>query len=310
MTRRLIQFFLLCLLAVTTMTVADQAVHVDSTTDERAAEIESLGWWQVVECEVPPLRNELGERWPMIMWHGPGLAPLEPEQIRFLLDRGLTQHVRLDTGYIDAATRLQAAGSRVIIMQGEAGNWPYSLAADSSEWAHQFDEGYHYKDAGPGPLGEWYGACVLQHGGWAVLADNVRDTLTAFRDAGVSVDGMFVDWEGDPYPFINLFGQLAHCRRCRDQLPPAVLTDKKAWWDYYWRAYTQLHGSYVAAPSREIYPQIAVTNWFVVYSSQSAPHPYFVDDRILPPLAPPMFTASNPVVYGNDLWFSREWQDE
>ena len=74
-----------------------------------------------------------------------------------------------------------------------------------------------------------------------------------------------------------------------------MLTDKKAWWDYYWRAYTQLHGSYVAAPAREIFPQIAVTNWFVVYSSRTDPHPYFVDDRILPPLAPPMFSATNPV---------------
>ncbi len=311
MTLRLIQSVSLWLLSITAaVVVADPAAHVDSTSRERAAEIMSLGWWQVVESEVPPLRNALGERWPMIMWHGPGSAPLEPEQVRFLLDRGLTQHVPLDTGYIEAATRLHAAGSKVIIMQGEAGNWPYSLAPDSSEWAHQFDEGYHYKDAGPGPLGEWQGACVLQHAGWAVLADNVRDTLTAFRTAGVMVDGVFMDWEGDPYPFINLFGQLAHCRRCREQLPPAVLTDKKAWWDYYWRAYMQLHGSYVAAPAREIFPQVAVTNWFVVYSSQNAPHPYFVDDRILPPLAPPMFSATNPVAYGNDLWFSKEWQNE
>ena len=64
------------------------------------------------------------------------------------------------------------------------------------------------------------------------MADKVRDTLAAFRAAGVTVDGLWADWEGDPYPFINLFGQLAHCSRCREQLPPEVLTDKKAWWDY------------------------------------------------------------------------------
>lgn len=71
-----------------------------------------------------------------------------------------------------------------------------------------------------------------------------------------------------------------------------------------------MHGSYVGAPAREIFPQIAVTNWFVVYSSRTDPHPYFVDDRILPPLAPPTFSATNPVAYGNDTWFSNEWHDE
>lgn len=289
--------------------IAEPPANVAPTPPERGAQLRAQDWWQTVEAEVPPLQNPLGDRWPMIAWHGPGTGVLAPERVRFLLDRGLTQHLVLDESHIGAAQALQAAGAKVIFMQGRAGNWPYSLA-DSSVWAHQFDDGYHYEDAGPGPLGQWHGACPLQHAGWAVLADQIRSTLAAYRDAGVTVDGLWMDWEGDPYPFGNLFGQLAHCRRCRAQLPPAVLSDKSAWWDFYWRAYTQLHGAYVAGPAREVFPQIAVTNWFIVFSSRTDPLLYFVDDRVLPPLAPPLFTASNPVAYGNDEWFAREWRPE
>ncbi len=75
MTLRLIQSVSLWLLSITAAVVAaDPATHVDSTSRERAAEIKSLGWRQVVESEVPPLRNALGEHWPMIMWHGPGFG--------------------------------------------------------------------------------------------------------------------------------------------------------------------------------------------------------------------------------------------
>ena len=288
---------------------ADPA-SVARTTPERAAELAAAGWWETVLSEVPAMENELGDRWPMIVWHGPGQAPLPAERIQALLDRGITQNLTLDTNHIEAARALQEAGSKVIFMQGRAGNWPYSLAPDSSVWAHQFDEGYTYEEAGPGPLGQWHGACPLQHAGWAVLADQIRDTLTAFREAGVTVDGLWMDWEGDPYPFNNLFGQLRHCRRCRRQLPPEVLEEYEAWWDFYWRAYTQLHGAYVAGPAREIFPAIAVTNWHVVFSSRTDPLLYFVDDRVLPPLAPPLFTATNPVAYGNDTWWNRMWRDE
>ena len=47
----------------------------------------------------------------MIMWHGVGFAPLAADQIQMLLARGLTQHLRLDQGMIDAARALQEAGS-------------------------------------------------------------------------------------------------------------------------------------------------------------------------------------------------------
>ena len=131
---------------------ADAPGRIEPTAPARTAHLTSTPWLEVVEKEVPLLQHSRADRWPMIMWHGVGFAPLAADQIQMLLARGLTQHLRLDQGMIDAAKALQEAGSPVIFMQGDAGAWPYSLAADSSAWAHQFDVGYHYKMAGRGAL--------------------------------------------------------------------------------------------------------------------------------------------------------------
>ncbi len=289
---------------------AEPPDNVVPTPQERVEELDSMPWIEVIEKEIPPLKNKLGNRWPMIAWHSVGMEPLAKEQIHMLLDRGLTQHLRMDENMIAAAKALQEAGSPVIFMQGQAGSWPYSLAADSSRWAHQFDEGYHYEMAGRGALGAWHGACPLMIEGWEVMAGQIRDTLGAFRAAGVAVNAVWMDWEGDPYPWSHLFKQLEHCKRCREQLPPEVLADEHQYWAFYWRLYQQLYGAYLAGPVREIFPQCSITNWHIVYSTQTTPLHYFVDDRILPPGIPPLLTATNPVAYGNDqVWYS-EWKEE
>ena len=288
---------------------AEPPTQIRPTSPEIAEEIRSRDWWTLLEEEVPPLRHELGQCWPMIAWHGPGRAPLPPGKIQLLQERGLTQHITMDTSMIATARALQQAGSRVIMLEGRAGNWPYSLAGDSTRWALQFDPGYTYDMAGRGSLGSWHSAVPVHTEGWAVLADQIRATLGAFRDAGITVDGIWMDWEGDPYPFQPLFEQLQHCRVSRRLLPPEVLTDRSAWFAYCWRLYTRLHSAYLAAPALEVFPRCAVTNWHIVYSSPEHVVYYFVDNRVIPPVAPGSFTASNPVAYGNSLWFEREWQD-
>ncbi|MCE2450941.1 MAG: hypothetical protein J4F35_22100, partial [Candidatus Latescibacteria bacterium] len=90
---------------------ADTPGHVEPTAPARTAYLTSTPWLEVVEKEVPPLQHPRADRWPMIMWHGVGFAPLPADQIQMLLARGLTQHLRLDKGMIDAAKALQEAGS-------------------------------------------------------------------------------------------------------------------------------------------------------------------------------------------------------
>lgn len=311
--RKIKQKILPALIAVAACTFPLQAeapVKIGPTSKERIEELKSVPWIEVIEKEIPPLEHPLAGRWPMIMWHGAGGSPLTEAQIQMLLARGLTQHLRLDKNMIEAAKALQEAGAPVIFMQGDAGAFPYSLAADSSDWAHQFDEGYHYEMAGKGALGSWHGACPKMIQGWEIFGDQIRDTLGAFRAAGVTVDAVWMDWEGDPYPWKHLFKQLEHCKRCREQLPPEVLTDWPSFWAYYWRLYQQLYGAYLAGPAREVFPLCSVTNWHIVYSTQTDPLFYFVDNRVMPPSIAPLFTATNPVAYGNDKFWNSEWKDE
>ena len=289
---------------------AEEPDNVVPTSPERAEELDSMPWIEVIEKEIPPLKNKLGDRWPMIAWHSVGMEPLAREQIQMLLDRGLTQHLRMDKNMIEAAKALQEAGAPVIFVQGRVENWPYSLAADSSRWQHQFDEGYHYEMAGKDWLEPWHGACPMMIEGWEVMAGEVRDTLKAFRAAGVTVDAVWMDWEGDPYPWKFLLKQLAHCKRCREQLPPEVIADELHAWAFYWRQYQQLYGAYLAGPVREIFPECSVTNWHTVYSTQTTPLYYFADNRVLPPVIPPLMTATNPVAYGNDQFWYAEWKEE
>jgi len=298
------------LFAAAASAAAEPPAYIMPTPAETAARLRSRDWWTLLAEEVPPLRHELGTRWPLVLWHGPGTQPLSPAQLRLLQERGLAQPIPMDTSMIRTAQVLQAAGAKVIMLDGRSGNWPYSLAGDSTRWALQFEAGYTYEMAGRGALGSWHSAMPLLTEGWAVLADQIRATLRAFRAAGVTVDGLWMDWETDPYPFPPLFEQLRHCRLCRGMLPAEVLADRAAWFAYCWRAYTRLYDAYLAAPALEIFPRCAVTNWHVVFSSPQHPAYYFVDDRVIPPVAPGSITASNPVAYGSDLWFQRAWRDE
>ncbi|MDP6438094.1 MAG: hypothetical protein QGH74_00500 [Candidatus Brocadiia bacterium] len=256
-----------------------------------------------IEKRVPPLEHERGGRWPMIMFYngeGIGLDPLPHQRIRMLLDRGLTQHIVLDEKMIPTALALQEAGSPVIMVEGRGGPWPAREAGDPELWAHQFDDGYE-------PEGH-IRPCLNVYLGWAVNSDKVRGTLQKYKDAGVTVDAVWLDWEGDPLYGEDIYEQAMHCARCRKQLKAWVLASEKDFRDYCWRQYLQLLGAYLAAPVLEVFPECSVTNWNVVYST--ADHPVLTwENRVLPPSTPSMFTATNPVAYGNTVFF-HFWKED
>jgi hypothetical protein len=285
---------------------ADDLLRVARTPDARAAELKTTPWIEVIRREVKPLQNDPGERMPMVMWHGVGFAPLPPDELNILRERGLTQHLQMDAAMIPAALNLKRAGMPVILMQGRTDNWPYSLADDATSWAHQFDITYQPKWFGDEGAFEWHGACPNQTAGWKVLQRNTRQTMQQFRDAGVEVAGVWMDWEGDPYPWSHLFDQLKHCQRCRRELPAEIVYNKAAWRDDAWRRYVRLYDEHFAQPIREVFPDCLITNWHVVASTQKNPIRYFVSDILLPELKPQFFTATNPIGYGSDaVWQTR-----
>jgi hypothetical protein len=234
----------------------------------------------------------------MILWECGNFKPQPAEHYRDLLARGLTQHVRLDTNHIATALALQAAGSPVIMMQGAGGAWPARLAGERSLWQHRLDPGFKPRDD--------VHACLLITEGWAIQADRVRQTLRAFRAAGVTVDAVWMDWEGDPYSWIDAYEQASHCARCRETIPAYALAAPPAFHAWRWRLYLDLLAAYLAAPVKEIFPKAETTNWMLVLSTPERPVVSW-SDRAIPPGIPALFTASNPVAYGNTVYWRKAW---
>jgi len=254
--------------------------------------------------KIPPLKHDLGGRWPMIMWEGVSFEPQPAEVYQALLARGLTQHIRLDAKMIETAKCLQAAGSPVIMMQGAGGPFGYDQGPD---WQHRFDAGYEpWKPDSWWPSGR---ACWAIFEGWQINADRLRDTLRQFKAAGVTVDAVWMDWEGEPSSSGSegAWQNARHCSRCRQTLPPAVLADYPLWPGYCKRLSLELHGCYLVAPVREIFPACSVTNWMAVISTPERPVLGW-RDTVVPPCMPCMFTATNPVAYGNDVFFKVAWK--
>ena len=250
---------------------------------------------------LPPLRHARGRRWPMILWSGGSFEPQPKEITMALLARGLAQHIQLDTNMLPSAQALQAAGAPVIMVQGAAGAWPASLAGAPELWAHQFTNAFKPD--------EHLRPCLSIFTGWATNADKVRATLRRFKEAGVTVDAVWMDWEGDPLFQDDSYEQACQCRRCRETLPARVLASKDSFRRYSWRLYNDLIGAYLAAPVRETFPSCSVANWNIVVSI-GQPVLHWTGNSPISPGLPSLLTAMNPVAYGQTLYFSDYWKKE
>ncbi|HUE14061.1 MAG TPA: hypothetical protein VMR25_07850 [Planctomycetaceae bacterium] len=268
-----------------------------------AAESGKFSWYEAVLKNIPPLKHGRGSRWPLVAWEGFSNEPQQPEFYHQLLARGLTQHIRLDPKLIETAFAIQRAGSPVIVIEGGGGTFPASLAGDPSTWAHQFDAGYKPKD--------YTRPCPSLHAGWAIFADQLRNTLRQFKQRGVQIDAVWNDWEGDPLYGADRYDQAVHCKRCREILPPKLLASRGRFMDYTARKFYELFGAYYAAPVLEFYPKCSVTNWLAQPSTPEEPQPGWSDERghiYMPPLV----TAWNPTAYGaaSWIWESRSKHDK
>ena len=264
---------------------------------EKKTPVAGFSWIDEIRKNVPVLKNDRGDIPPMILWdpdHGP--VDLQPaEYYKDLLARGLTEHIHMDEQMIPIARALQKAGAPVIMMEGKGDQWPANLAGDPKEWAHLFDTGYVPKEAAH--------ACPAFAAGWEINARHVRATLQKYRDAGITVDAVWMDWEGDPIGGAERYEQALHCARCRESLPPGVLASAKSFSDYCWRRYMDIGAAYLAAPVLEVFPECSVTNWRVTVSTPSRPVRNW-EDRPYCAVVPASFTASNPVAYGNTVSWS------
>ena len=300
-----------CVVLNLSKSYAQQTVqYLEPTPVDRGTQLKDSPWIKVIEREIPPLEHDPGDRLPMIMWHGVGYNVLNNAQIEILRARGLCQHLPFNASAIPAALALQKAGMPVILMEGRTDSWPYSLHDNPDEWSHDLDATFKRSWFGKDDAFEWHGACPHKTTGWIVLQRQTRETMQEFHDAGVSVTGVWMDYEGDPYPWKHSFDQIKACRRCRNELPSSVLDDEAAWRDSAWQRYVDLYDRHFAAPIHEVFPDCLVTNWHVVFSTKDHPVRYFVRDTYLPMLSPAHFTATNPIAYGSDVVWHARWSGD
>ena len=272
---------------------------------------ESEAAWSVeaVFKHIPVLRHDATGRLPMITWpafvQGTNSTAFDrgevmPAEIyRELARRGLTQRLRLDPKYVPMAVALQAAGARVIFVEGWALNGPYELGPDPlHKWLAEF------KPAAD----ERHYACPTLTQGWAKKADEIRATLRAYKAAGVNVDGAWLDWEVEPLEWSpKRWEQARACTRCQSLLPRGVLDSVEHYSAFITAFRADLFSAYVAAPILEMYPGIPVTDWAAVVSTPDIPTGSCWGNRQVRPRDLGLFTAANPVVYGNTIYYEFHW---
>ena len=264
-------------------------------------EKDPIDWWKVIEERIPPLTHDRGQRLPLILWNNGGYDPLPEKTARMLLARGITQHIRLEASMIPAAQALTRAGLPVIVMEGKSGTWPYPLAGDPSQWAHRYEDGADIPE-------DWRKLpSPTLFKGWAEAANRVRGILAQFKAAGVTIDAAWLDYEGEPR---GASFEAAKASPSTMELLPAKATESRRHFYLFRRQlWMKLISTYIAAPSREAFPKASVTNWMASLSTPDRPVLGW-QNQALPSLGVSMFTATNPVAYGIDLYFDHAWKDD
>ena len=263
---------------------------------------------------VPPLAHDNSGRFPMISiaafrmaaddnsWEGG--KPLPPEAIRELVKRGFTQWIPPRESYIPYALALQAEGAAVIMMEGQAFNGP---AGDIPDGLHQLPP--DFKRDPDQPAQQPHYPCPLLLEGWRRKAEELRATFRKYKEAGVNVRAVWFDWEVEPFGGESEWKEARACTRCRAMFPPGILDDHDKYRAFIARWRNQLFSTYFVAPILEQYPQCSVTNWEEVISTAEHRTPNWTDSRLLPPTGIGMYTAANPVVYGDTNAYDLHWKE-
>lgn len=265
--------------------------------------------------KVPPLKHDAKGRWPMICIEPFRLSPEDKsfaeakpfpaEMIRELIKRGLTQFIPPHEKYIPFALALQREGARVIMMEGNAFNGP---AGEVPDGLHQLPADFKRDPDQPAQQQRY--PCPRLLDGWRKKADLLRTTFRKFKTAGVHVDAVWLDWEVEPYPGKSQWREARACTRCRKMFPPEILENFDRYAGFIARLRVELFSAYVVAPILEIYPTCSVTNWEEVISTAERPTARWGASASKPPVGIGLFTAANPVLYGNTAWYKDHWKPE
>jgi hypothetical protein len=277
-----------------------------------AAPAESVPWsLETFLTRVPPLKQDASDRIPCITWE-PFRAttndrsfsegsPLPDELYREIAKRGFTQRIPLDERYVPMAVAMQKAGLAIVFMEGTSGLGPVAPGESAN---HQLP--VDYARAKDEPVYH----CPALTAGWLARAERTRAILRKYREAGVRVTAAWMDWEEEPWPLADRWQQARACARCRTTIPAAALADFPAYAQYVDQLKRHVLSAYLAAPIREIYPDCHITNWGAVYATPERPVRSYWGNRFCANADLGLFTAANPVAYGNTIYRDMHWKRE
>ncbi len=253
-----------------------------------------LDWLNEIRNRVSPLTNVMDGRWPLVLWRTIPLNQISREVAEMLLTRGLVPALPLDRSSINAAQILRSTGAPIILTSGSgAGSiWPYNLEQDQTKWAYQFPDQYPRQDSLPVPT---------LFSGWSIAATEIKKILQSFREAGVNVNAAWLDYEG--LLFQSNYIDATRSLNGPEFLPRGSMTSPDSFIRYTQQLWVSLVSTYIAAPIREVYPRISVTNWLAVLSLPGFPVISWYGYP-LPTVGPNLFTSTNPVAYGIDTAFN------
>ncbi|MBS1270345.1 MAG: hypothetical protein MAG794_01300 [Gammaproteobacteria bacterium] len=182
-----------------------------------------IDWYDTLMSRLDPLGHQRGERWPLVLWQGVELEPLERDQIKGLLDRGIVQHLSLRKPDIQAARALDAAGAPIVLMEGAAGAWPYDTVKDEAPWRLQFLPNAKI-------LPQWRSlADATRLAGWRRARDLTRERLRRYKAGGLTVDAVWLDYEGallhDDYRALR-------ASTAAEKLPDVILDNESLYREY------------------------------------------------------------------------------
>lgn len=222
---------------------------------------------QFDELEFPGVIVDL----PLISYRNFDRQALSEDAVNSVVKRGVIPWFPLfgNEESIQRAKLFQALGIPVILMDYRGGKWPMSDGCFAEQ--------------------NLFSA-------WNDVGEQVREALTIYKNAGVKVASIWCDWEGFPF----------RAKVDDFQFESPGESEKLHFYRYRSQLWTNLLSSYLAAPVLSFYPNASVTNWSINVASRDMPIELW-NNQISGLFQPTLFNTSNPVAYGNAVFFEKQW---
>jgi hypothetical protein len=240
--------------------------------------------WDMASLErvVRPMRHDPGGRLPLFLWNLPlprDSALVEWRRdgrlataIQALAARGIVPTVEMGwewtpEGAMAMARGLQEAGRPVYLLIPQADLVERGAYRDTTVWGEGPDASRR---------GAWRRWPCLPLADPRPAAEQVRQLLRPYADAGIPISGVWFDDEALPHPWNGVLEAQRGAPACRAHYPPGVLEGWRPFLRHAYELRTRLLSEALADPVHALFPGARVGNWAEAASSEAVP---LVDER-------------------------------